>query len=57
LILDWEAVEAEVGPPLHERISFEAMKKFLMEIGYHSDGVLLKSNVYAIIIELQWPLS
>lgn len=50
LILDWEAVEAEIGPPLHERISSEAMKKFITEKGYRPDVVQLNSNVYAVIM-------
>ncbi|MBS4174497.1 methyltransferase domain-containing protein [Bacillus sp. FJAT-49736] len=51
LILDWEAVEAEVGPPIHERISSEDMRKFMIEKGYKSEVVPFNSDVYAITLD------
>ncbi|MGB8002153.1 MAG: methyltransferase domain-containing protein [Anaerobacillus sp.] len=33
LVLEWEAIEMEMGPPLHERISSEKMKQIFEENG------------------------
>lgn len=52
VIIDWEAVESESGPPLHERIASDQMKKFLDEQGYHPTIEHLNESVYLIKIEL-----
>jgi len=51
LILDWEAIESEVGPPLHERISSNEMASFLQRKGFNPKVELLNPSVYAIIMK------
>lgn len=53
LILDWEAVESEIGPPLHHRISSSDMQLFLSKNGLKSEVTLLHESIYAIIVELK----
>ncbi|RPF53451.1 class I SAM-dependent methyltransferase [Aquisalibacillus elongatus] len=48
LIIDWEAVESESGPPLHERIASDDMKRFLEEQGYTPTLEHLNESVYLI---------
>lgn len=52
LILDWEAVESEMGPPLHHRISSTDMQAFLKKNGLNSKITLLHEAIYAITVEL-----
>lgn len=52
VILEWEAVESEMGPPVHERISSQALKQFLMENGLHSEVIPLNKMMYAISIDM-----
>ncbi|QED49293.1 class I SAM-dependent methyltransferase [Cytobacillus dafuensis] len=52
LILDWEAVESELGPPLHERISSADMQSFLLENDLYAKVTILNEAVYAIEIEM-----
>ena len=52
LILDWEAVESEMGPPLHHRISSTDMQLLLAKNGLDSEVTLLHESIYAITVEL-----
>ncbi|QQZ09875.1 class I SAM-dependent methyltransferase [Heyndrickxia vini] len=51
-ILEWEAVESEIGPPLFERIPSGDLKQFLLENGFHSTVVSLNQSVYAASIDM-----
>ena len=48
LILEWEAVESEMGPPLHERISSEDMKKILTDHGIESEVHHFNEAIYGL---------
>jgi len=50
-VLDWEAIEMEQGPPLHERISSERMLKILAENGFNSHLRFSEKGVYLIIVQ------
>lgn len=50
VILEWQAIESKMGPPLNERIPSDSMKQFLLENGLDSDVVSLNHSVYAMII-------
>ncbi|MFO1445196.1 methyltransferase domain-containing protein [Bacillus sp. Bva_UNVM-123] len=52
LILDWEAVESEMGPPFHHRISSATMQALLQKNGLLSTITLLNEAVYAITVEM-----
>ncbi|GAA0330348.1 class I SAM-dependent methyltransferase [Bacillus carboniphilus] len=52
LILEWQAVESEVGPPLHERIHSDEMRSFLIEKGFEVEVEELNESVYAIRVQL-----
>lgn len=52
VILEWEAVESEMGPPIHERISSNDLKQFLLENGLDSNVIPLNRMMYAIAIEM-----
>ncbi|MEQ6377400.1 class I SAM-dependent methyltransferase [Bacillaceae bacterium S4-13-58] len=52
LIIDWEAIESEVGPPLHERISSAKMESFLKEKGFSTKVYKPNESVYAISCDL-----
>ncbi|MEC1376996.1 class I SAM-dependent methyltransferase [Heyndrickxia oleronia] len=53
MIIEWDAVESQIGPPIHERISSDKMQSFLLDNGFHSKIVLLNAAVYAAIIEMR----
>ncbi|MBU5213971.1 class I SAM-dependent methyltransferase [Heyndrickxia oleronia] len=53
MIIEWDAVESQVGPPIHERISSDKMQSFLLDNGFHSKIVSLNAAVYAAIIEMR----
>ncbi|MDC3424350.1 methyltransferase domain-containing protein [Aquibacillus sp. 3ASR75-11] len=48
LLLEWEAVETEMGPPLHERITSEKMGELLRENGFDVEVTHLNPSIYAI---------
>lgn len=48
VILEWEAVESEMGPPIHERIPSQDLKKFFLENGLDSKVIPLNRMMYAI---------
>lgn len=53
VILEWEAVESEMGPPIHERISSDSLKQFLQKQGLQSRVISLNSSVYAFSVDLK----
>ncbi len=50
LILDWEAVESESGPPLHVRIPSNQLKKEFEAYGFKTQLDRIREEVYALII-------
>ncbi len=50
LILDWEAVESEMGPPLHERIPSEELEQKLKTVGFETTVGHLHPSVYYIVV-------
>ena len=52
LILEWEAIESEQGPPLHERIPSKEMEKFLRDHGFDVQASHLNEAVYAMLATL-----
>ncbi|MCA1055329.1 class I SAM-dependent methyltransferase [Rossellomorea aquimaris] len=50
LILDWEAVESEMGPPLHERIASEDLAQQLDTAGFKTETGHLHPSVYYIAV-------
>ena len=52
LILEWEAIEMEMGPPLHERISSGKMKEILIENDVEPSIIHFSEAVYGAIINI-----
>lgn len=52
LIIDWEAIESEVGPPLHERIPSAKMESFLKGNGFSTKLYKPNEVVYAISFDV-----
>ncbi|WP_064093059.1 class I SAM-dependent methyltransferase [Rossellomorea aquimaris] len=50
VILDWEAVESEMGPPLHERIPSEELAQQLKAAGFQTSVGHLHPSVYFIVV-------
>lgn len=50
LILDWEAVESEIGPPLHVRIPSGQLKEAFEDYGFKTQLNMINEEVYALII-------
>jgi ubiquinone/menaquinone biosynthesis C-methylase UbiE len=50
LILDWEKVESEMGPPLNHRISSEELDRQLQSSGFHTTVGHLHPSVYFIVV-------
>ncbi|MGR3765829.1 class I SAM-dependent methyltransferase [Rossellomorea sp. NS-SX7] len=50
LILDWEAVESEMGPPLEERIPSEELAQQLETAGFNTEVGHLHPAVYFIVV-------
>ncbi|OIU69633.1 class I SAM-dependent methyltransferase [Rossellomorea aquimaris] len=50
LILDWEAVESEMGPPLEERIPSEELAQQLETAGFETEVGHLDPAVYYIVV-------
>ncbi|WP_106497989.1 class I SAM-dependent methyltransferase [Lentibacillus sp. Marseille-P4043] len=48
LLLDWEAVETESGPPLHHRISSSEMAKVFERNNFQVEVITLNPGNYAI---------
>ncbi|MEN1967235.1 methyltransferase domain-containing protein [Lentibacillus sp. N15] len=49
LILDWEAVETESGPPIHHRISSIEMKKILEQNGFTAVFIDINPENYGVL--------
>ena len=52
LILEWEAIEMEMGPPLHERIPSDKMKEILIENNVEPSIIHFSEAVYGAIINI-----
>ncbi len=50
LILEWQPVEAEMGPPLHERIPPEELKVKIEDAGLSVSVHHLNEQVYGLVI-------
>ncbi|MDC3424342.1 class I SAM-dependent methyltransferase [Aquibacillus sp. 3ASR75-11] len=48
LLIEWEAIQTESGPPLHERIPSKAMLDILMKYGFEVEVTHLNSVHYAV---------
>lgn len=53
VLLEWEAVESDQGPPLHHRISSSTLKKFISERGLDAKIIPLNREVYAASIDFK----
>lgn len=51
IILEWQAVKSEMGPPLHERIPSGELKKELVENGFQVEILDLNDKIYAALIQ------
>lgn len=47
-ILEWEAIESEMGPPLHERISSRDMMGILKKHGFNVEMTFIKEAIYGL---------
>ena len=50
LILEWDVIESESGPPLHERIPSAELKKVFEANGLHGDVHQINEQVYALLL-------
>ncbi|SDH86678.1 Methyltransferase domain-containing protein [Alteribacillus persepolensis] len=48
VLIEWEAVETEAGPPLHERISSAKMKEILQENNFDAEIIQINEENYAV---------
>lgn len=51
LILEWQAVESEMGPPLHERIPLEDLKQQVEKNGFVSEGHNFNEQIYGLLLK------
>ncbi|MCA0172868.1 class I SAM-dependent methyltransferase [Bacillus sp. RAR_GA_16] len=49
LVLEWEAIDMEMGPPLHERISSQKMKEIFEENGLKPEVHHFHEAVYGVM--------
>jgi ubiquinone/menaquinone biosynthesis C-methylase UbiE len=49
IILDWNKVEAEVGPPMKHRVSVDQIEQYAKEVGLHIDSVAYLGNNFYIV--------
>ncbi len=50
LILEWDVVESESGPPLHERIPSAELKRVFETNGLHGDVHQINKQVYGLLL-------
>ncbi|WP_085524389.1 class I SAM-dependent methyltransferase [Tuberibacillus sp. Marseille-P3662] len=48
MVIEWEAVESEDGPPLHERLASKELMKVLQDHGFQATPYQLNAINYAI---------
>ncbi|WP_078594765.1 class I SAM-dependent methyltransferase [Evansella clarkii] len=48
LVIEWEAKESEMGPPLHERIGSQDMVNILSENGYKTEVTHFDEAIYGL---------
>lgn len=51
VIVEWQAAESEMGPPLKERIPSQELKTELENNGFKADVTELNNQVYAILLQ------
>ncbi|MDZ5471264.1 methyltransferase domain-containing protein [Bacillus sp. 31A1R] len=51
LVLEWEAIETEIGPPLEERIPSDGLHQIFMENELVSQVIDVHQAIYGIIVE------
>lgn len=52
LILEWDVVDSKMGPPIHERIPSDQLKKQFEENGLHGEVHQINEQVYALLLSL-----
>lgn len=52
LLIEWEAVETEIGPPLEDKISSADMSALLGQNGFSTEVIHLNEKNYGIIAKL-----
>ncbi|MFX3624814.1 MAG: class I SAM-dependent methyltransferase [Ectobacillus sp.] len=52
LILEWEAVQSEMGPPLHERIPSQKLKELLEQKGFAVELFTISEPVYGLLVSM-----
>lgn len=52
LILDWERVESESGPPVHIRIPSEKLKEVFQEKGFTVQKDMFGPEIYALTLKI-----
>ena len=52
LVLEWEAIEMDMGPPFHERISSEKMMQIFKENGLEPEIHHFHESVYGVTAEV-----
>ncbi|WP_044896528.1 class I SAM-dependent methyltransferase [Bacillus alveayuensis] len=50
LILDWEAIESEMGPPVHERISSKKLNDYFRQKGFQPELFRFHEAIYGMLI-------
>lgn len=53
VIVEWQVVESEMGPPLNERISSDSMEQLLLDNGLESKVFSLNESVYAVLMNMK----
>jgi ubiquinone/menaquinone biosynthesis C-methylase UbiE len=51
VIVEWQAAESQIGPPLNERIPSEELKKELEENEFEAEIMDINQMIYAILIQ------
>lgn len=52
LLIEWETVETEIGPPLEDKISSADMSALLGQNGFSTEIIQLNEKNYGIIAKL-----
>ncbi|MEC5189302.1 class I SAM-dependent methyltransferase [Geobacillus thermodenitrificans] len=50
LLIEWEAIESEMGPPLHERIPSDQLLSYMKQKAGHVELVRFHPAVYGLLI-------
>ncbi|MCP8617685.1 class I SAM-dependent methyltransferase [Salirhabdus salicampi] len=52
LIIEWEAIETENGPPFHERIPSKELLKIVKQHGFEAKVLTLNEANYGIVLQV-----